>query len=86
MDLNADYGLSQIWCTSAWDIAVLYGHKDCALTLIDHGLTFNRERLYNRIVIHSHNMELPPIDQINMLIDKCEIYISVPDVKEPEWN
>lgn len=83
LDLKADCGRSQMWCTSALDIAILYGYKDCALTLIDHGFTFNRERLYNRIEIHGDKMELPPIDQIESLIEECEMYMVLPDSKEP---
>lgn len=84
LDLKADCGRSQIWCTSALDIAVLYGHKDCAIALIDHGLRFKRDRLYDRIAVHGDKMELPPTEEIDKLIEKCEGYMAVLDVKEPE--
>jgi ankyrin repeat protein len=81
---NIDCGRSRMYCTSALDIAILHCHRECAFALIDHGLKFTKEHLYDRIKRYGDYMELPPIEKIDILIDECETYINIPEIKEPE--
>lgn len=81
---DVDYGRSQMFCTSALDIAILNCHVGCACALIDRGMTFNKDRLHERFnrFGHENAMDLPPLEEINKVIAECEAY-SIPDIKEP---
>jgi hypothetical protein len=82
---DPNYGRSQMFCTSALDIAILNCHTLCAFALIDRGMTFNKERLHERFdrFGHVNALDLLSIDEINKVIHECEAY-SIPQIKEPE--
>jgi ankyrin repeat protein len=68
-------GGSEIYCTSPLEIAILGGHKSCIWALIDHGLKFNKEHLFDCIHRYGHNMKLPDPRALDRIIVEVEQYI-----------
>jgi ankyrin repeat protein len=75
-------GGSEIYSTSALDIAIIGCHRSCVWALINHGMKFNKKHLLDCINRHGHNMNLPDQKALDTMIADVEQYFSTNNTKK----
>lgn len=67
---------SEIYCLNALEVAMVHGHRECAYTLVDYGMEFNKTHIMDSISRYGEFLHLAPQNVIDKMILDIEAFKS----------